>query len=167
MRLQKASRCALFAMLELASHPDRQLSATDIAEKYQVSTNHLAKVLRDLGRAGMVESVRGAGGGYRFAANARRVTLLDVIQLFEDIAADCVVNPEPADETEIGRALCVVMGEIDDIARATLRSITIDTLLNLSRRIKEHVPEQGQETSSVAETRAGETPIHRTVAGRH
>jgi 1-acyl-sn-glycerol-3-phosphate acyltransferase len=41
-------------------------------------------VLAELARAGIVESVRGVGGGYRFAANARRLTLLDVIRLFED-----------------------------------------------------------------------------------
>ena len=134
MRLQKATRCALFAVLELASEPERQLSATDIAEKYQVSSNHLAKVLRDLGRAGLVESVRGAGGGYRFAGNARRATLYDVIRLFEDISADCVENPEPGDETAVGRALCTVLMEIDGIARATLSSITIETLLKLARR---------------------------------
>lgn len=134
MKLQKATQCALFAVLELASHPARQLSATDIAEKYQVSSNHLAKVLRDLGRAGLVESVRGAGGGYRFSGNARRATLYDVIQLFEDVGADAMAAPEPGDETEIGYALARALAEIDDIAVATLKSITIDTLLKLARR---------------------------------
>ncbi|TAN57462.1 MAG: Rrf2 family transcriptional regulator, partial [Rhodospirillales bacterium] len=69
MRLQKATRCALYAILELASDPKRQLSANEIAEKYDISTNHLAKVLRSLGREGLVEAVRGAGGGYRFSGN--------------------------------------------------------------------------------------------------
>lgn len=134
MKLHKATRCALFAVLELASDPERQSSATDIAGKYGVSANHLAKVLRDLGRAGIVESVRGAGGGYRFSCNAKRTTLFDVIQLFEEIRADCVVNPEPGDGTEIGKALCMIIQEIDDITRATLRSVTIDTLLKTIRK---------------------------------
>jgi len=142
MKLQKATQCALFAVLELASHPDRQLSATDIAEKYQVSSNHLAKVLRDLGRAGLVESVRGAGGGYRFSGNARRSTLFDVIQLFEDVGSDSMANPEPGDETEIGYALAMVRSEIDDIAVATLKSITINTLLKLARRWRDHAVQQ-------------------------
>lgn len=134
MKLQKATRCALFAVLELAADPHRQLSASDIAEKYDLSINHLAKVLRDLGRAGLVESVRGAGGGYRFAANAKRTSLFDVIQLFEETRADCLVRPDTGDGTEIGLALCDVMQEIDTITRATLRSITIDTLLKGVRR---------------------------------
>ncbi|MCB2101212.1 MAG: Rrf2 family transcriptional regulator [Rhodobacterales bacterium] len=129
MKMQKATRCALFAVLELARDPGRQLSATDIAEKYGISSNHLAKVLRDLGRAGLVESVRGAGGGYRFSGNVKRVTLYDIIQLFEDVGADCDTAPEAGDETDIGKALCILMQEVDDIARATLRSVTVDTLL--------------------------------------
>ncbi|MBL4801125.1 MAG: Rrf2 family transcriptional regulator [Emcibacter sp.] len=63
MKLQRSSRLALYSILELASHPDTQLSASDIAAKFDVSLNHLAKVLRDLGRTRMVEAVRGAGGG--------------------------------------------------------------------------------------------------------
>jgi Rrf2 family protein len=128
MRLQKATRYGLYAVLELARDPERQLSATDIAERYGISANHLAKVLRELGRAGLVEAARGAGGGYRFAGNARRTTLLDVVKLFENIEGDSGLH-EAGDETDIGGALNLVLGEIDDIARATLGSVTLSTLL--------------------------------------
>lgn len=129
MKLQKATRCALFAVLELADDPARQMSAADIADKYSISSNHLAKVLRDLGRAGMVESVRGAGGGYRYSGKAKRDTLYDVIRLFEDVGADCWANAQEGDGTAVGVALCQVTREIDTIAEATLKSITIATLL--------------------------------------
>ena len=72
MKLQKASRFALYAVLELAGNPTSQLSGTEIADKYGISAHHLAKVLRDLGRAGIVEAARGVGGGYRLAVNAKR-----------------------------------------------------------------------------------------------
>lgn len=129
MRLQKATQCALYAVIELASDPERQLSATDIADTYGISANHLAKVLRDLGRAGLVESVRGAGGGYRFCGNAKRTTLYDVIHLFEDVTANPDGGHDSAAETEVGQALGRVLTEIDEIARATLKSITLETLL--------------------------------------
>ena len=129
MRLQKASSCALFAVLELARDPRRQLSATDIADKYGISANHLAKVLRDLGRAGLVESVRGAGGGYRFCGNAKRTTLLDLIDLFENIGHDDAGRMDTGADTEIGQALAQVLCEIDDITRAVLKSVTLATLL--------------------------------------
>ena len=129
MRLQKATQYGLYAILELARDPSRQLSAMDIADKFNISSNHLAKVLRDLGRAGLVDSVRGAGGGYRFSNNSKRVTLMDVINIFENIGSEDHASHELGDQTDIGRALCSVRNEIDEITQATLGSITIDTLL--------------------------------------
>ena len=129
MKLQKATQYGLFAILELAREPSCQLSAIDIADKYSISSNHLAKVLRDLGRAGLVGSVRGAGGGYRFSGNAKRLTLMDVINIFEDLASEVSGGSEAGDDTDIGRALMKVCGEIDEITQATFGSITLDTLL--------------------------------------
>jgi Rrf2 family protein len=129
MRLQQNSLLALYSLFEFAGDPTRHISAAEIAEKYQVSPHHLAKVLAELARAGIVQSVRGVGGGYRFAGNARRLTLLDVIARFEDVGSG------PADRRErtpADRALNTVLTEIDEIAKATLKSITLATLLRLS-----------------------------------
>lgn len=123
---------ALYSVLEAASNPDKQVSAADIAERYGISAHHLAKVLRELGRAGIVDSARGVGGGYRFCGNARRLTLMDVIERFEDIGARSPQSGEPG--TDVGRAIARVLSEIDEIAKATFRSITIDTLLKLVER---------------------------------
>ena len=133
MRLQKATRFALYSVLELARDPEGQISATEIADTYGISANHLAKVLRELGRAGLVESVRGAGGGYRFCGNAKRISLYDVIHLFEDIVTERGGRPDPSDDTDIGRALARVLNEVDEIAIATLKSITLSTLLKTMR----------------------------------
>ncbi len=131
MKLQIATRIALYAILDLAADPARQLSAGDIAERFGISGNHLSKVLRTLGRAGLVEALRGAGGGYRFRGNAKRVTLLDVIRLFEDVEPPGAEARDPGAVTPEGRALRVVLDEIDDTARATLSSITLATMLKL------------------------------------
>jgi Rrf2 family protein len=134
MKLQKGTSLALYSVLEFAANPGRQLSAAEIATKYGASTHHLAKVLRDLGRAGLVESARGVGGGYRFSGNVRRLTLMDVIELFEDIGTRTGESDEFDTSTDVGRALGAVMAEIDEIARATFRSITLDTMLKLIER---------------------------------
>lgn len=134
MKLQKGTSLALYSVLEFAANPGRQLSAAEIAEKYGASAHHLAKVLRDLGRAGLVESARGVGGGYRFSGNARRLTLMDVIELFEDISVRTGESDEFDASSDVGRALGAVMAEIDEIARATFSSITLDTMLKLIER---------------------------------
>jgi Rrf2 family protein len=135
VKLQVATRLALYAALQLAADPRKQFAAAEIAERFGISVNHLAKVLRTLGRAGLVEAVRGAGGGYRFRGNVKRVTLLDVIQLFEEVGRGGRAEDEPGAASEEGRALRQVLDEIDDTARATLSSITLATMLKLTRDV--------------------------------
>ena len=103
MRLQVNTMLALYSVIEFATDPQRHIPAAEIAEKYSVSPHHLAKVLAELARAGIVESVRGVGGGYRFTANVRRLTLMDVIQLFEDFAQRGRARFEPRRHVVLNR----------------------------------------------------------------
>src|SRR5512141_2524666 len=137
MRLQKNTLLALYSVIEFASDPSRHISGAEIAAKHGVSAHHLAKVLAELARAGIVESARGVGGGYRFAANSRRLTLLDVIQLLEDFTpqgegrasaergAVAVDGAEALPARAVDMALGAVLSEIDEIAKATFSSITL------------------------------------------
>ena len=131
MKLQKNTLFALYSVLEAAASPGRQLSARAIARTHRISAHHLAKVLHTLARAGIVESVRGVGGGYRFAGNAKRLTLMDVIGLFEDVSAR-----RRRAGRGVERAVDTVLDEIDEIARATFRSLTIATMLKIVTRRK-------------------------------
>ncbi len=131
MKLQKNTLLALYSVLEFAGDPERQFSTAEIAEKYRASAHHLAKVLGKLRRAGLVSASRGAGGGYRFSGNAKRVTLLDVIALFERIGAPPSRRPARG---ELEGALERVLAEIDETAKATFGSITLQTLLKLAQK---------------------------------
>ncbi len=142
MKLQISTGLALYSLLEFAANPGRQISAADIAAEYGVSTHHLAKVLRELVRAGLIESTRGVGGGYRFGGNAKRLTLMDVIELFEDIGDRAGRNRQPGASTDVGRALGTVLTEIDEIAKATFRSITISTMLKIIERQRRHAAQK-------------------------
>ena len=55
MKLQKGTELALYSVLEFAGAPERHISATEIADKYGVSSHHLAKVLAQSGYAVSVE----------------------------------------------------------------------------------------------------------------
>jgi Rrf2 family protein len=131
MKLQQNTRLALFSLLEFAADPQRQIPAAEIAEKYGVSSHHLAKVLAELARVGMVQSVRGVGGGCRFIGNARRLTLMDVISCFEDVLPS---EGGHSTETPVGHALASVLSEIDAIAKASMSSITLETMLRIIAR---------------------------------
>ncbi len=132
MKLQVNTMLALYSVMEFAADPQRQIPAAEIADKYGVSAHHLAKVLAELARAGVVASVRGVGGGYRFTANVRRLTLMDIIQLFEELSPPSHMHGDGG--TPVDRAIGSVLTEIDQIARATFSSITIGTMLRLVER---------------------------------
>ena len=158
MKLQKNTSLALYSVLEFAIDPHRQISAAEIADKYGVSPHHLAKVLSDLARAGVVRSVRGVGGGYRFAGNARRLTLMDVIRTFEDLSPAVADQREPGELTPVGRALGAVLSEIDEIAKATFNSITLATMLRLIERQQRN---SAGSSTAVPTRRATQKPIRR------
>lgn len=131
--MQQSSRLAIYALMELASNPERQISAAEIGAKYRVSAHHLAKVLLTLGRAGLVQSIRGVGGGYSFSGNARRTTLFDIVSLFEDTSTTCKLT-DPSKATAEEWVLFEVSKEINDIAMSTYSSITLATMLKQIER---------------------------------
>ena len=130
MRLQKNTSRALYSVLESASQPERHVSAAEIAARLGASPHHLAKVLAELARAGILESARGVGGGYRFAGNARRLTLLDIVQMFEDVGP----YPNAAAASRIERAIATILSEIDEHALAPFASIPLATMQGLHER---------------------------------
>ncbi len=140
MKLQQNTRLALYSLLEFASHPERKIAAAEIAQKYEVSSHHLAKVLAELSRMGMVQSVRGVGGGYQFSGNARRLTLMDIISRFEDTQPS---EHATRDRTPVERALTSVLSEVDEIARASMSSITLATMLRIVGRFDDTPPGPG------------------------
>lgn len=135
MKLNKASLFALFAVLELASDPERQLSTSDIADKYGISTNHLAKIMRNLVHGGLVQAMRGPRGGCRFAGNVNRTTLFDIIQLFEKQESELdMPNYGNYAGDSIVAELQNISSEIDDHFKAVLGSITIAAALKRTRQ---------------------------------
>jgi len=143
MKLHTASRLAILALVELAANPDRTITVSAIGRKYGASAHHLAKVMQVLGRAGLVRSIRGSGGGYAFTGNARRVTLLDLVEMFEPSYRD-----DGVEESKSGMsaecALDQVMREITEITMATLGSITLATMIKLVQRCERAAPAEDE-----------------------
>ncbi len=134
MKLQQSTLLGLYAVLELAKAEGGQLSAAGIADKFDVSINHLAKVLRILVRAGHLQAARGAGGGYRYSGNAKRTTLMDIIELFEPVSIEGFEDREQSHGTDVEAGLAVALVEISEMMQATLQSITLRTMLKTMER---------------------------------
>jgi Rrf2 family protein len=85
LSLTRKTDYAFVALAALAdpSPAGHQLSAREIAERYGTPLPLMMNVLKRLQRAGLVESIRGAKGGYRLAAEPRGLPLTRVIDAIE------------------------------------------------------------------------------------
>lgn len=82
--LSQTTQYALYALTYLGQLPPGDFAfAKTIAEAEDVPPNYLAKVLQRLARSGLLESVRGPGGGFRLKVPLDSVTLDQVRSLFE------------------------------------------------------------------------------------
>jgi Rrf2 family protein len=95
LAMTKKTGYGLIAMSHLASHASGQpVSAREIAGQYGIPVSLLMNVLKDLSAAGLVESVRGARGGYRLCCETHRVSLIDLIEAIEGPfrLAECITS---------------------------------------------------------------------------
>lgn len=83
MRLTMFTDYALRTLMRLAGEPDRIFTTEEIAREFQISRNHLAKVIRPLAAAGIIATQRGIGGGFRLARAPETVRLGEVVRLLE------------------------------------------------------------------------------------
>ena len=90
----KATETAIASLTRLAEIYDdkgARLSATEIADSRGLQRPFVAKILSTISQAGIIEGMRGPGGGFRFAKHPKKVTLYDAFRLFEreDDTSNC------------------------------------------------------------------------------
>ncbi len=80
MRLTTRGRYAVTAMLDLALHYDRgPVSLAAIAERQGISQSYLEQLFAKLRRAGLVDGLRGPGGGYKLSRPSTAISIADVV----------------------------------------------------------------------------------------
>lgn len=133
MTLSKFSRYALYAAVEMARAGDRLVTVGEVAGPHKIPPTALAKVFQQLVRAGLAAGTRGIGGGYRLVRPRSEITVLDVVSVFEPlrVPGDDLLQARTDGEPEAPHtaALRRLFDEVDEGTRATLASVTLDTLL--------------------------------------
>lgn len=133
MNFRKGTRYALYAAMEMARSPEgTPVTAAQVAGRYGIPATVLAKTFQQLVRAGLATSTRGVRGGYVLTRPAAEVTVLEVIEAFEQPrSSSCLIAD--TDEAECEEAdLCRLrrlLDEVDEMARCTYASVTLDTLV--------------------------------------
>lgn len=130
MKLTTKGRYAVTAMLDLALHETQgPINLADIARRQEISLAYLEQLFSKLKKNGLVESVRGPGGGYRLKRPALDITVADVIDAVD----------EPVDTTRCGgqrncqgdlRCLTHdLWSELNDRISAFLNGVTLGELV--------------------------------------
>ncbi|WP_077367774.1 RrF2 family transcriptional regulator [Anaerosalibacter sp. Marseille-P3206] len=134
MRLSTKGRYGLKAMFELALHyGEGPIPLNNVAEEQKISENYLEQLVATLKKNGLLESVRGAQGGYYLAKSPSEITVGNILRVLEGnmAPADCVID---SDDTNCERAeYCVtklVWTKIRDSINDVVDSITLQDMVD-------------------------------------
>lgn len=83
LRVTKLTDYATVVMTVLARDPETVASAAGLAERAGLEAPTVAKLLKPLAQAGLVEAFRGANGGYRLARDAAAISLVEIVEAME------------------------------------------------------------------------------------
>ncbi|GAB4173011.1 MAG: SUF system Fe-S cluster assembly regulator [Wenzhouxiangellaceae bacterium] len=130
LRIAKLTDYATVIMAELARQASACRSASLIAEQTGLEPPTVAKVLKLLARAGLVESVRGANGGYRLDRPAGSITVASIVRAMEGPIGltECSAEPGRCNHERD----CALRGNwrsIGDLVEQVLEKLTLADLI--------------------------------------
>jgi Rrf2 family nitric oxide-sensitive transcriptional repressor len=117
MHLTRFTDYGLRTLIYLALRPGDLASIAEIAGAYRISENHMVKVVHHLSQAGLIETIRGRGGGIRLARPASDIALGDVVRATEPSLA--LVECQAGEPCAIG-GVCRLHGIMDEARDAIL-----------------------------------------------
>jgi FeS assembly SUF system regulator len=83
MKLGKLTDYATVIMTALAEAPETLRPVSELAQATRIAEPTVSKVMKALARAGLVQSERGAHGGYRLSRSPERISVADVVRALE------------------------------------------------------------------------------------
>ena len=130
MKLTTFSDYTLRVLMFLALNRERLATIPEIAAAYEISENHLMKVVHQLARSGVIESVRGKGGGIRLARAPDAIRLGQIVRASEgcapiveclsDDAGACRIAPACLLTAALVRAFGALYATLDEYTLADL-----------------------------------------------
>lgn len=83
IRMTKQADYGIVLMTRLASEPERQFSAPELADECQLPQPTVSKILKALARGELLESHRGVKGGYALARDPEQINVAEIITALE------------------------------------------------------------------------------------
>lgn len=131
MRLTNYTDYSLRVLIYLSlKKPNELANITEIAEAYDISRNHLTKVIHELGRMGVIHTIRGRGGGIKLAMRPEEINIgeivrkteddFNIVECFEDGSFQCVISPVCGLKHVLNDALSAYFNVLDQFTIADI-----------------------------------------------
>lgn len=134
--ISQTTEYALRAMVILSSDEKRLWPTAKIAELTRIPADYLSKVLQQLTRSGLTESIRGARGGFRLLKNPETLTILEVVQAVDPLPR---ILKCPLGIKSHGVHLCPLHKRLDEamaMVEKAFSSTTLNELVSNEARSK-------------------------------
>lgn len=133
MRLSTKGRYAVMAMVDLARREgDSPVVLADIAESQEISLSYLEQLFAKLRRGGLVNSVRGPGGGYKLAKSAKETRISEIILAVDEPIRATRCSPGAPEGCRSNKTRCVthdLWEALGSQIQAFLSSVTLDDVV--------------------------------------
>ncbi len=130
LKISDATALALHSMVHLATSPGEHSTTAEIAELFEASRHHLAKVHQRLTKAGLIVSQRGPSGGVGLARDPAEITLLEIYEVMEGtmICKPCLFGKDICPRPE-----CILATLLPGLARQVREYFEQTTLAQLAK----------------------------------
>ncbi|WP_092402781.1 MULTISPECIES: Rrf2 family transcriptional regulator [Candidatus Ichthyocystis] len=134
MRLTTKGRFAVTAMIDLALRElDRPVTLAGISERQKISLSYLEQLFGKLRKHGLVESIRGPGGGYIIARQMDKITVADIVTAVDE-PIDSAMTESFGEITEDKKCLTQdLWNNLNNIILDYLRSVSLKDLVEKHR----------------------------------
>lgn len=130
MKLSSKSQYAIQAMLKLAINFNGEaVTLTEIASKQKISLSYLEQLFSNLKKAGLVQGVRGPGGGYLLNMSPNKITIADIIASMEPAKEDSSENYEANTKADDDCLTELIWSELSEQLNDYLKSISLADLV--------------------------------------
>lgn len=138
MRFSVKSEYAVAAVLDVAGHADKgPVHVRSIASRHSIPLRFLEQVMASLKKAGIVDSIRGAQGGYVLARDPKAINMAQIIEAIEGPITPVDSITDSAEFKSLRMNGHVVRDVWDDVKRAISDVLSGVTIEDLNRKIRE------------------------------
>lgn len=139
MKLSTKGRYGLRAMIDLARYSEKEpVSISSVAARQDISEGYLEQMMSLLKKAGLVKSIRGAGGGYILAKDMKEISVGDILRALEGnlepVRCAAFYSEEGCTASE-GCVTKYVWQKINESINQTVDEIKLDELVRESRTV--------------------------------